>query len=247
MLARLRHVLSSERGIGSIKSYPKVLLKGLLVQLHGGCLSLSLARATSVRRAWVFWDQEIILNLLPKNSSTSLTGYFKSLQTRGIRCEQVTDVSIRKLSLLASFQWFAIARNPRSRLMSAFNDKKGRSAYRNVPGLGSGTDAATFYNFIAKNPNLDPHWAPQATLVVLPKRTSWLRMDDDFDMVNCVAQLLGTPPVSPEETVRLNVTAVVVEASRESELALEDLLSTVYRADMELWESAPGCTGTPNA
>jgi len=193
----------------------------------------------------VFWDQEIVVTLVPKNASSSLRQYFQFLQSQGVKCERVREVALWKVSRLSSFTWWAIARAPRSRLVSAFNNKNGQPAFVNVPGLDGQENPVAFYNFIAGAPNFDSHWRPQTKLVLLPLKTSWIRMDGNSDVVDCVSQLLGTPAPLGPGIFRKNVTSGMapVEMSQESEQALERLLSTIYRDDCELWEKASDCKG----
>jgi hypothetical protein len=183
-----------------IFNFPGVFLRGVILQILTG--SFAPRRATKVRLCWVFYDQRLLVQLIPKNASTSLQELFRLLRREfGVHARPLEEVPLRNLRAIANFGWVSFKRHPSERLLSAFGNKLSNPAFRLFPGYSNHLSDRNFIDFLAflqrDGLGSDPHFDLQSNgTLVEPAKFAWLEVGNKLDATRVAIEFLGLEHLS---------------------------------------------------
>lgn len=136
------------------------------------------ASATVPRGIWVRVDLGLVFQTLLKSGSTSMTHLFRQIQRPKnpirLRAKPLYGLSRKSAVKVKSFKRFTQARNPYSRVLSAFVEKNPRPEFAHFPGMGdlSPHGFATFIKFLRHGGlHEDKHWMPMVDQLSWPVRS----------------------------------------------------------------------------
>jgi hypothetical protein len=140
----------------------------------------------AMRHVALFPGIQLAYNRIKKNANTSTMTYLRNLEASFCQTVplakrdslHITSAPLKEIARLSSYTFFAIVRNPYTRVLSAFLDKFNREKYVRQFGAFELTPAG-FHEFIdwlqEGGLELDKHWDLQTKIMLMPL--------DEFDAV----------------------------------------------------------------
>ncbi len=129
----------------------------------------------NARGIWVRSDLPLVFQTLLKSGSTSMRNYFHEVQKKEAwtktRARPLHRLSRKSARLVGSSRKFTQARNPYTRVLSAFVEKNPRPQFAQVPGMGdlSPDGFAKFLRFLQTGGlHEDRHWMPMVDQLSWP-------------------------------------------------------------------------------